>query len=120
MRYDKKDIDTLTDHINQLDFGLTLGIHTRIEKRATEIASKVNVGNVYINRPMIGSIVGAQPFGGTQQSGTNQKSGGPYTLLNFTYQKVITQNLTGVGASANLSDENFIAPSLTTPYQTDG
>ena len=102
MKYDKKNLPEQLEKINRLGFGLTLGIHTRIDQRASEIAEIIDAGNVYINRAMTGSIVGAQPFGGTQKSGTNQKSGGPYTLLNFTYQKTITKNLTPTNHYLNL------------------
>lgn len=91
VRYDTSQLDTILDEINQLGFGLTVGIQTQIHHRAKTISDKIQVGNVYINRPTVAATVGEQPFGGIQQSGTASKSGGPYTIFNVTYQKIITQ-----------------------------
>jgi RHH-type proline utilization regulon transcriptional repressor/proline dehydrogenase/delta 1-pyrroline-5-carboxylate dehydrogenase len=80
IRFKADALDSVIEEINQLGFGLTLGVHSRIEDRAEMIASKAKVGNVYINRNMIGAIVGVQPFGGRGLSGTGPKAGGPNYL----------------------------------------
>jgi RHH-type proline utilization regulon transcriptional repressor/proline dehydrogenase/delta 1-pyrroline-5-carboxylate dehydrogenase len=69
--------------INRMGYGLTLGIHTRIDSAAQAIAERVQVGNVYVNRNMIGAVVGVQPFGGCGLSGTGPKAGGPHYLQRF-------------------------------------
>ncbi|WP_100643741.1 bifunctional proline dehydrogenase/L-glutamate gamma-semialdehyde dehydrogenase PutA [Alteromonas facilis] len=80
VRYKAKDLDQVLEQINGLGYGLTLGVHSRIEERANYIADQAKVGNVYINRNMIGAIVGVQPFGGRGLSGTGPKAGGPNYL----------------------------------------
>ena len=78
LRYKAKDLDKLIDSINGTGFGLTLGIHSRIENIADHIERSVVVGNTYINRNQIGAVVNVQPFGGTGLSGTGPKAGGPH------------------------------------------
>lgn len=107
IRYPADSLDNIIEQINQSGFGLTLGIHTRIESRAKEIAKKVNVGNIYINRNMIGATVGVQPFGGQGLSGTGPKAGGPRYLTRFTTEKTITNNTTAVGGNTQLLSEHF-------------
>ncbi|QJR80405.1 bifunctional proline dehydrogenase/L-glutamate gamma-semialdehyde dehydrogenase PutA [Alteromonas pelagimontana] len=80
VRFKGKDIDKVVEQINSTGYGLTMGIHSRIEDRAYELAAKSRAGNVYINRNMIGAIVGVQPFGGRGLSGTGPKAGGPNYL----------------------------------------
>jgi RHH-type proline utilization regulon transcriptional repressor/proline dehydrogenase/delta 1-pyrroline-5-carboxylate dehydrogenase len=77
------DVDALVDRINALGYGLTLGVQTRIDGRALRIAGRARVGNVYVNRNMIGAVVGVQPFGGEGLSGTGPKAGGPHYLWRF-------------------------------------
>jgi RHH-type transcriptional regulator, proline utilization regulon repressor / proline dehydrogenase / delta 1-pyrroline-5-carboxylate dehydrogenase len=77
------DIDALVDRINALGYGLTLGVQTRIDSRAERIADRARIGNVYVNRNVIGAVVGVQPFGGEGLSGTGPKAGGPHYLLRF-------------------------------------
>jgi RHH-type proline utilization regulon transcriptional repressor/proline dehydrogenase/delta 1-pyrroline-5-carboxylate dehydrogenase len=77
------DVDALVDRINALGYGLTLGVQTRIDSRAERIAERARVGNVYVNRNIIGAVVGVQPFGGEGLSGTGPKAGGPHYLLRF-------------------------------------
>jgi RHH-type proline utilization regulon transcriptional repressor/proline dehydrogenase/delta 1-pyrroline-5-carboxylate dehydrogenase len=77
------DVDALVDRINALGYGLTLGVQTRIDSRARRIADRARVGNVYVNRNMIGAVVGVQPFGGEGLSGTGPKAGGPHYLPRF-------------------------------------
>jgi RHH-type transcriptional regulator, proline utilization regulon repressor / proline dehydrogenase / delta 1-pyrroline-5-carboxylate dehydrogenase len=77
------DIDALVDQINALGYGLTLGVQTRIDSRAERIADRAKVGNIYVNRNMVGAVVGVQPFGGEGLSGTGPKAGGPHYLARF-------------------------------------
>jgi len=77
------DVDAVVDQINALGYGLTLGVQTRIDSRALRIADRARVGNVYVNRNMIGAVVGVQPFGGEGLSGTGPKAGGPHYLRRF-------------------------------------
>lgn len=77
------DVDAVVDQINALGYGLTLGVQTRIDSRALRIADRARVGNVYVNRNMIGAVVGVQPFGGEGLSGTGPKAGGPHYLQRF-------------------------------------
>ncbi|MBT82647.1 MAG: trifunctional transcriptional regulator/proline dehydrogenase/L-glutamate gamma-semialdehyde dehydrogenase [Alteromonadaceae bacterium] len=80
IRFKGKEIGEVVDKINSTGFGLTMGIHSRIEERANELAARSRAGNVYVNRNMIGAIVGVQPFGGRGLSGTGPKAGGPNYL----------------------------------------
>jgi RHH-type transcriptional regulator, proline utilization regulon repressor / proline dehydrogenase / delta 1-pyrroline-5-carboxylate dehydrogenase len=77
------EVDALVDQINALGYGLTLGVQTRIDSRALRIAERAKVGNIYVNRNMIGAVVGVQPFGGEGLSGTGPKAGGPNYLARF-------------------------------------
>jgi len=77
------DVDAVVDEINALGYGLTLGVQTRIDSRAVRIADRARVGNVYVNRNIIGAVVGVQPFGGEGLSGTGPKAGGPHYLARF-------------------------------------
>jgi RHH-type proline utilization regulon transcriptional repressor/proline dehydrogenase/delta 1-pyrroline-5-carboxylate dehydrogenase len=89
-------------HINSLGYGLTLGIQTRIDSRAQALAVAAHVGNVYINRSMIGAVVGVQPFGGEGLSGTGPKAGGPNYLVRFCAEQTVTVNTTAAGGNAAL------------------
>ncbi|MBU2977531.1 bifunctional proline dehydrogenase/L-glutamate gamma-semialdehyde dehydrogenase PutA [Alteromonas sp. C1M14] len=80
VRFKGTEISDVVDKINGTGFGLTMGVHSRIEERANELAARSRAGNVYINRDMIGAIVGVQPFGGRGLSGTGPKAGGPNYL----------------------------------------
>ncbi|MCG9747772.1 bifunctional proline dehydrogenase/L-glutamate gamma-semialdehyde dehydrogenase PutA [Shewanella sp. Isolate8] len=102
IRYKAADLPKVIDDINSTGFGLTLGIHSRNEGHALEVADKVNVGNVYINRNQIGAVVGVQPFGGQGLSGTGPKAGGPHYLTRFVTEKTRTNNITAIGGNATL------------------
>ena len=80
LRYQRDDLDRLIDQINGSGFGLTFGLHTRIDETITRVLSRIEAGNIYVNRNIIGAIVGVQPFGGTGLSGTGPKAGGPLYL----------------------------------------
>ncbi len=88
--------------INALGYGLTLGIQTRIDSRAQALAAAAHVGNIYINRNMIGAVVGVQPFGGEGLSGTGPKAGGPHYLYRFCTEQTVTVNTTAAGGNATL------------------
>ena len=102
VRYNSADLDRVIEEINACGYGLTLGIHSRIEHRAEYIRRRVRAGNVYINRNMIGAVVGAQPFGGSGLSGTGPKAGGPNYLLRFACEQSWSINETAVGGNASL------------------
>jgi RHH-type proline utilization regulon transcriptional repressor/proline dehydrogenase/delta 1-pyrroline-5-carboxylate dehydrogenase len=88
--------------INALGYGLTLGIQTRIDSRAQALAASAHVGNVYVNRNMIGAVVGVQPFGGEGLSGTGPKAGGPHYLYRFCAEQTLTINTTAAGGNVAL------------------
>lgn len=90
------------DAINATGYGLTLGLHTRIESTAAEVRARVRVGNLYINRNQIGAVVGAQPFGGEGLSGTGPKAGGPHYLARFAVERVCSIDTTASGGNAAL------------------
>ena len=90
------------DQINALGYGLTLGIQTRIDSRAQQLAARAHVGNVYINRAMTGAVVGVQPFGGEGLSGTGPKAGGPHYLMRFCSEQTVTVNTTAAGGNVAL------------------
>ncbi|HEY0941855.1 MAG TPA: bifunctional proline dehydrogenase/L-glutamate gamma-semialdehyde dehydrogenase PutA [Steroidobacter sp.] len=102
IRYDAHQIDNVIEAVNATGFGLTLGIHTRVDATARYIAARVCAGNVYINRNMIGAVVGVQPFGGRGLSGTGPKAGGPYYLHRFATEQTVTINTAAVGGNASL------------------
>ncbi|MBL0076710.1 MAG: L-glutamate gamma-semialdehyde dehydrogenase [Rhodocyclaceae bacterium] len=94
--------DDLPQHINALGYGLTLGLHSRIDSRADELEQRCRVGNIYINRSTIGAVVGVQPFGGCGLSGTGFKAGGPNYLLRFCSERTLTINTAAAGGNADL------------------
>jgi RHH-type proline utilization regulon transcriptional repressor/proline dehydrogenase/delta 1-pyrroline-5-carboxylate dehydrogenase len=102
IRYKASQLDHVIDAINATGYGLTLGIHTRVDATARYISSRVRSGNVYVNRNMIGAVVGVQPFGGRGLSGTGPKAGGPYYLHRFATEQTITVNTAAIGGNASL------------------
>ena len=102
IRYAREDIDKVIDSIHATNYGLTVGIHSRLIKFATSLAKKLDVGNVYINRNMIGAVVGVQPFGGNNLSGTGPKAGGPWYLTRLSKEQVISTNTTAIGGNTEL------------------
>ena len=100
--YKAKDLDKVIDQINATGFGLTFGVHSRIEDKIKYIASKVKAGNIYANRSMIGAQVGVQPFGGERASGTGFKAGGQHYLLKFSLERCLTINTTAIGGNIEL------------------
>jgi RHH-type proline utilization regulon transcriptional repressor/proline dehydrogenase/delta 1-pyrroline-5-carboxylate dehydrogenase len=96
------DPQDVIDDINALGYGLTLGLQTRIDSRALALAQAAHVGNIYVNRNMIGAVVGVQPFGGEGLSGTGPKAGGPHYLLRFCAEQTLTINTTAAGGNVQL------------------
>jgi RHH-type proline utilization regulon transcriptional repressor/proline dehydrogenase/delta 1-pyrroline-5-carboxylate dehydrogenase len=102
MRFAGDALDGVIDAVNASGYGLTLGIHSRIDETVERIASRVRVGNVYVNRNIIGAVVGSQPFGGEGLSGTGPKAGGPHYLLRFAVERTLTINTAAAGGNATL------------------
>ena len=102
VRWRADQLDALLDDIAANGYGLTLGIHSRIDTTVERIAARLANGNVYVNRNMIGAVVGTQPFGGTGLSGTGPKAGGPNYLRRFATEQVVTINTAAAGGNASL------------------
>jgi len=102
IRWKGDQLDHVIDTINASGYGLTLGIHSRIDETIDRIASRAKVGNIYVNRNQIGAVVGVQPFGGQNLSGTGPKAGGPHYLPRFATEKTLTVNTTAAGGNASL------------------
>jgi RHH-type proline utilization regulon transcriptional repressor/proline dehydrogenase/delta 1-pyrroline-5-carboxylate dehydrogenase len=102
IRWQASELDAVVDAINATGYGLTLGIHSRIDETIERIVQRAKVGNVYVNRNQIGAVVGVQPFGGQNQSGTGPKAGGPHYLPRFATEKTVTINTTAAGGNASL------------------
>jgi RHH-type proline utilization regulon transcriptional repressor/proline dehydrogenase/delta 1-pyrroline-5-carboxylate dehydrogenase len=90
------------EDINSMNYGLTLGIQSRIENTINYIFDNASIGNIYINRNIVGAVVGAQPFGGRGLSGTGPKAGGPNYLLKFVNEKSYSYDTTAAGGNATL------------------
>ncbi len=104
VRYKAQELDSLLDAIEAGGFGLTLGVHSRIEATIGKILDRRLAGNCYVNRNMIGAVVGTQPFGGFNLSGTGPKAGGPHYLERFSIEQTVTINTAAVGGNVNLID----------------
>ncbi len=102
VRYKRDELGGLIDEINSKGYGLTMGVHSRIERFSMDVAKRVRSGNAYINRSMIGAVVGSQPFGGQGLSGTGPKAGGPHYLPRFATEEVISIDTTASGGNASL------------------
>jgi RHH-type proline utilization regulon transcriptional repressor/proline dehydrogenase/delta 1-pyrroline-5-carboxylate dehydrogenase len=102
VRWKADNLDGVINDINGTGFGLTLGIHSRIDATIDHIAKNVRVGNCYVNRNQIGAVVGVQPFGGEGLSGTGPKAGGPHYLAKFATERTLTVNTTAAGGNASL------------------
>lgn len=100
--YKRKNLDNVLEQINSTGYGLTLGIHSRINTTVEYIKNQVHAGNCYVNRNMIGAVVGLQPFGGEGLSGTGPKAGGPYYLLRLCHERTYTVDTTAAGGNASL------------------
>jgi RHH-type transcriptional regulator, proline utilization regulon repressor / proline dehydrogenase / delta 1-pyrroline-5-carboxylate dehydrogenase len=102
LRWKASELDAVIDSINATGYGLTLGIHSRIDSTIAQIIQRAKVGNCYVNRNQIGAVVGVQPFGGENLSGTGPKAGGPHYLLRFVTERTLTVNTTAAGGNASL------------------
>jgi RHH-type proline utilization regulon transcriptional repressor/proline dehydrogenase/delta 1-pyrroline-5-carboxylate dehydrogenase len=102
LRFRGKDLAATIDAVNATGYGLTMGLHSRIDTRARAIAERSGAGNLYINRNMIGAVVGVQPFGGRGLSGTGPKAGGPHYLPRFGTEMTVSNNIAAVGGNASL------------------
>jgi RHH-type proline utilization regulon transcriptional repressor/proline dehydrogenase/delta 1-pyrroline-5-carboxylate dehydrogenase len=102
LRFAGKDLDRVIADINATGYGLTLGVHSRIDSTVEKISRDVKAGNCYVNRNIIGAVVGVQPFGGEGLSGTGPKAGGPHYLLRFVTERTLTINTTAAGGNASL------------------
>ncbi|MEY3182649.1 MAG: bifunctional protein PutA [Pseudomonadota bacterium] len=102
VRFKASQLDNVIETINQTGYGLTLGVHSRIDETIAYIRSKVKVGNFYVNRNMIGAVVGVQPFGGEGLSGTGPKAGGPNYLPRLATERTFTMNISAAGGNTAL------------------
>jgi RHH-type proline utilization regulon transcriptional repressor/proline dehydrogenase/delta 1-pyrroline-5-carboxylate dehydrogenase len=102
VRYRADRLDQVLQSIDRSGFGLTLGIHSRIDDMVEAVIDRLSVGNVYVNRNMIGAVVGVQPFGGHGLSGTGPKAGGPHYLARFATEQTVTVNTAAAGGNAAL------------------
>ena len=106
IRYKQEELDDLIDQVNATGYGLTMGAHTRILGKANRIFKKANVGNFYLNRDIVGAVVGVQPFGGHGLSGTGPKAGGPNYLKSFLNEKTFTDNVMATGGNIDLLNKD--------------
>jgi len=102
VRYASDKLGEVCDAINATGYGLTLGVHSRIEETADFVRARIHAGNIYVNRNQIGAVVGVQPFGGEGLSGTGPKAGGPHYLQRFALERTYTVNTTAAGGNAAL------------------
>jgi RHH-type proline utilization regulon transcriptional repressor/proline dehydrogenase/delta 1-pyrroline-5-carboxylate dehydrogenase len=102
VRYDPERLEDVLRSIERTGFGLTLGIHSRIDDTVEAIIARLSTGNIYVNRNMIGAVVGVQPFGGHGLSGTGPKAGGPHYLARFATEQTVTINTAAAGGNAAL------------------
>jgi len=102
LRYKAERLGDLMEQLKATGYGLTFGIHSRLESRWSDLYARSIAGNVYVNRDMIGAIVGSQPFGGFGLSGTGPKAGGPSYVLRFGRERVRTVNTAAIGGNTDL------------------
>jgi len=102
IRYRSEDLDRVIDGINATGYGLTVGLHSRIDSTVKQIHARLRVGNAYVNRNQIGAVVGVQPFGGEGLSGTGPKAGGPRYLYRFATERSLCVDTTAQGGNASL------------------
>jgi RHH-type proline utilization regulon transcriptional repressor/proline dehydrogenase/delta 1-pyrroline-5-carboxylate dehydrogenase len=102
VRYDPAKLEAAAAPLVRSRYGLTLGVHSRIEAFAEEVRRRVPAGNAYVNRSMIGAVVGVQPFGGEGLSGTGPKAGGPHALLRFAVERAVSVNIAAQGGDPAL------------------
>ncbi|WP_353213879.1 bifunctional proline dehydrogenase/L-glutamate gamma-semialdehyde dehydrogenase PutA [Salinisphaera hydrothermalis] len=118
IRFKADEIDRVVDDINGLGYGLTFGIHSRIDTTVERVLKRLKVGNAYVNRNIIGAVVGVHPFGGEGLSGTGPKAGGPHYLHRFATERAVSRDTTAAGGNASLmsleedepADHVFVTP----------
>ena len=101
-RYRPDQLEDYASRLAALGYGLTLGVHSRIERFARRVQALVPAGNAYVNRGMTGAVVGVQPFGGTGLSGTGPKAGGPHALHRFATERAVSVNIMAQGGDPAL------------------
>ncbi len=106
VRYDSADIEEAATPLREAGYGLTLGVHSRIDAFAEQVQAAVPAGNAYVNRSMIGAVVGVQPFGGEGLSGTGPKAGGPHALIRYAVERAVSVNITAQGGDPALLNLN--------------
>jgi RHH-type proline utilization regulon transcriptional repressor/proline dehydrogenase/delta 1-pyrroline-5-carboxylate dehydrogenase len=102
VRYEANRLDEVLDQVAATGYGLTLGVHSRIDETVRRVTGRLPVGNAYVNRSMIGAVVGVQPFGGEGLSGTGPKAGGPRYLHRFATERTLSIDTTAAGGNASL------------------
>jgi RHH-type proline utilization regulon transcriptional repressor/proline dehydrogenase/delta 1-pyrroline-5-carboxylate dehydrogenase len=102
LKFKSRHLDKMVAAVNSTGFGLTMGIHSRIDSRIAGLAADCGAGNLYVNRNMIGAVVGVQPFGGRGLSGTGPKAGGPNYVQRFGTEFTLSNNISAVGGNASL------------------
>jgi RHH-type transcriptional regulator, proline utilization regulon repressor / proline dehydrogenase / delta 1-pyrroline-5-carboxylate dehydrogenase len=100
--FERRQLPEILAWLRETRYGLTLGVHSRIQSFVDEVVRSARVGNVYVNRSMIGAVVGVQPFGGEGLSGTGPKAGGPHYLPRFATERTLTVNTAAVGGVTEL------------------
>ena len=101
-RYDPDKLEAVGAELRSKGYGLTLGIHSRLERFARRVQAAIPVGNTYVNRSMTGAVVGVQPFGGEGLSGTGPKAGGPHYLPRFAVERTVSVNIAAQGGDPEL------------------
>ena len=106
--YKSNELDKIIDEVNSTGYGLTFGMESRIDSKFKDVANRIHAGNIYINRSMIGAVVGVQPFGGMGLSGSGFKAGGPHYLFRFCAEKCYTVNTAAARGATEIlvSEEN--------------
>ena len=107
-RYRSSDLEQVVDDINNAGYGLTFGIHSRIQSTVERITRRIKVGNIYVNRNTIGAVVGVQPFGGEGLSGTGPKAGGPRYLHRFAVERSVSIDTTAAGGNTSLLSLEYL------------
>lgn len=102
VRFPGSGLDKVIDEVNSTGYGLTFGMQSRIDSTIQQVTSRIEAGNIYVNRSMIGATVGVQPFGGEGLSGTGPKAGGPHYLLRFVTERTLTVNTAAIGGNLEL------------------
>ncbi|MDZ4321544.1 MAG: aldehyde dehydrogenase family protein, partial [Phenylobacterium sp.] len=102
VRYEAGELDAMARELAGLGYGLTLGVHSRLDGFARRVRELVPAGNAYVNRGMTGAVVGVQPFGGEGLSGTGPKAGGPNALLRYAMERAVSVNIAAQGGDPAL------------------